>query len=58
MAKRNPIDWTVMKGDELKCLRCGAVYKLHLPIDVLEFCEKLKGFNLLHKTCQEKQVKP
>lgn len=43
-------------GDEahsFKCLHCGQIHKLAMPISITKFAKAAKAFESLHKDCEK-----
>ena len=53
--KKTPVDWTVMdySTQEAKCLRCGDVKKLRLPISLTALRVWGEYFIEKHRGCRE-----
>jgi hypothetical protein len=50
-----PIDWTVMDGPVMVCLRCHERKPLTLPMNVKIVVKQLTAFSLLHEDCKKPQ---
>lgn len=36
----------------LKCLRCGEMHRVQVPISIADYCEIADGFRQVHKFCK------
>lgn len=50
-------EWVVVdsKDGKGKCLRCGEVLTLSLPMDLDKFIARLEGFMIMHSKCEEER---
>jgi hypothetical protein len=42
-----------VEAHSLKCLHCGQIHKLTMPIAITKFAKAVKAFEALHKDCKE-----
>lgn len=50
----NKTYWVVLKGNKLRCLRCGAEAPAPVPALVKDFCDMVFAFEKNHRKCKVK----